>query len=287
MKNLSEAHVAIIGLGLMGGSLAAALSGHCGCITGIDCNAESVNYAKERGWINHGADQLDSNLMKVDAILLATPVRTILRLLDVVARQVTEACLVMDLGSTKREIVSRMERLPGNLHSIGGHPMCGREVSGIQQADALLYQNQPFILVPHLKTTEDTMIFARQVVQSIGSRSVIMEPKQHDRIVAAISHLPYLISCGLVGTAEATAQEESELVWEVAASGFRDTSRLAASDITMMLDILLTNRKAILNSVNQFKNQLDKLEHLIAAEEEELVRQILEKVRVRRKDLFL
>ncbi len=155
--------------------------------------------------------------------------------------------------------------------------MCGREVSGIQQADGLLYQNQPFILVPHSKTTEETMIFAQQVVKSIGSRAVLMEPKQHDRIVAAISHLPYLISCGLVGTAEATAQDESELVWEVAASGFRDTSRLAASDITMMLDILLTNRKAILNSVNQFKSQLDKLEHLIAAEEEELVRQILEK----------
>ena len=180
-----------------------------------------------------------------------------------------------------------MERLPENLHSIGGHPMCGREVSGIQQADGLLYQHQPFILVPHSKTTEETIVFAQQVVLSIGSRAVMMEPKQHDRIVAAISHLPYLISCGLVGTAEATAQEESDLVWEVAASGFRDTSRLAASDITMMLDILLTNRKAILNSVNQFKSQLDKLEHLIAAEEEELVRQILEKVRARRENLFL
>ena len=216
--------------------------------------------------------QLDDISTQVDAIFLATPVRTILTLLDRLAKQVTEPCLVMDIGSTKREIVSRMERLPGNLHSIGGHPMCGREVSGIQQADALLYQNQPFILVPHSKTTEETIFFAQQVVHTIGSRAVMMEPKQHDRIVAAISHLPYLISCGLVGTAEATAQEESELVWEVAASGFRDTSRLAASDITMMLDILLTNRKAILNSVNQFKSQLDKLEHLIAAEEEELVR---------------
>ncbi len=286
MKNLSEAHVAIIGLGLMGGSLAAALSGHCGCITGIDCNAESVHYARERGWINHGADQIENSLNTVDAVILATPVRAILRQLDTVARQVTGACLVMDIGSTKREIVSRMERLPENLHSIGGHPMCGREVSGIQQADGLLYQHQPFILVPHSKTTEETIVFAQQVVLSIGSRAVMMEPKQHDRIVAAISHLPYLISCGLVGTAEATAQEESDLVWEVAASGFRDTSRLAASDITMMLDILLTNRKAILNSVNQFKSQLDKLEHLIAAEEEELVRQILEKVRARREDLF-
>jgi prephenate dehydrogenase len=125
------------------------------------------------------------------------------------------------------------------------------------------------------------------VIQTIGSRPVIMEPKQHDRIVAAVSHLPYLISCGLVGTAEATARDESSLVWEVAASGFRDTSRLAASDITMMVDILLTNRKAILNSVNVFKAQLDKLEHLIAAEEDELVRQILVKMWERRKDLFL
>ena len=164
--------------------------------------------------------------------------------------------------------------------------MCGREVSGIQQADGQLYQNQPFILVPHSRTGIEVLEFAQQVVKSIGSHPVMMEPKQHDRIVAAISHLPYLISCGLVGTAEATARDESDLVWEVAASGFSDTSRLAASDINMMVDILLTNRKAILNSVNMFKNQLDKLEHLIAAEEDELVRQILVKISDRRKNMY-
>ena len=287
MKDLSDAHIAIVGLGLMGGSLAAALSGKCASITGIDTNAKSLEYALEKGLVVRAAADLEKGLDGVDAVILAAPVRTILKLLDKLAASIRVECLVMDLGSTKREIVARMERLPGNLQSIGGHPMCGREVSGIQQADGQLYQNQPFILVPHSRTGEGTLNFARQVVEAAGSRLVMMEPRQHDRIVAAVSHLPYLISCGLVGTAEATATDESGLVWEVAASGFRDTSRLAASDITMMVDILLTNRKAILNSVNMFKSQLDKLEHLIAAEEDELVRQILVNIYERRKNLFL
>lgn len=287
MKNLSEMHLAIVGLGLMGGSLAAALRNRCASMTGIDVNKQSLDYAMEINLVSRVADDLEEGLAGVDAIILATPVRTILKLLDELPATPHGSCLVMDLGSTKREIVARMERLPENFESVGGHPMCGREVSGIRQADGQLYQNQPFILVPHSGTTAEALQFGQIVIQAVGSRPVIMEPKQHDRIVAAVSHLPYLISCGLVGTAEATARDESSLVWEVAASGFRDTSRLAASDITMMVDILLTNRKAILNSVNVFKAQLDKLEHLIAAEEDELVRQILVKIFERRKDLFL
>ena len=164
--------------------------------------------------------------------------------------------------------------------------MCGREVAGISRADGELFQDRPFILVPHSQTKEEIITFAEQIIQSIGAYPVVMGPKQHDRIVAVISHLPYLLACGLVGAAEVTAKEENNLVWEVSASGFQDTSRLAASDITMMIDILLTNRRAILNAVNLFQNQLNKLEHLIAAEEEDLVREILEKISKRRNQLF-
>jgi prephenate dehydrogenase len=286
MKELSKAHITIIGLGLMGGSLAASLRQHCERITGIDKNPDSLVYAKKKGWIDKGLTSLDKGWNSGDVFILSTPVRTIMRHLDEIARNENPECLVIDIGSTKREIIQRMESLPPHIQSIGGHPMCGREVAGISQADGALFQGHPFILVPHSQTKEETVVFAKQIIQSIGAYPVIMDPKKHDLIVAVISHLPYLLACGLVDTAEVTAQEENDLVWELCAGGFQDTSRLAASDITMMVDILLTNRKAILNAVNQFQKQLTKLEHLIAAEEEDSVREILEKIYQRRNQLF-
>ncbi len=285
MKDLPGAHLAIIGLGLMGGSLAASLYSHCSRITGIDQNQESLDYALDKRWIDDGYSNLKDGLSGVDAIILATPVRTILRYLDELASILDQECMVMDLGSTKREIVQRMASLPANIHSIGGHPMCGREVSGVFQADPEIYRGRPFILVPHSQTSDEMTLFANQIIHRIAAYPVSMDPIRHDRLVAAVSHLPYLLACGLVAAAEVTGNQDNEIIWEIAASGFQDTSRLAASDITMMVDILLTNRKAILNAVNLFQHQLDKLEHLIAAEEEEMVRDILVKIFERRKQL--
>jgi len=286
VKELSKAHITIVGLGLMGGSLAASLRQHCERITGIDNNPDSLVYAEKKGWIDKGLTSLENGWNTGDVFILSTPVRTIMRHLEEIAYMANHECRVIDLGSTKREIIQRMESLPPHIQSIGGHPMCGREVAGVSCADGELFQDRPFILVPHSQTKEEIISFAEQIIHSIGAYPVVMDPKQHDRIVAVVSHLPYLLACGLVGAAEVTAKEENNLVWEVSASGFQDTSRLAASDITMMIDILLTNRRAILNAVNLFQNQLNKLEHLIAAEEEDLVREILEKFSKRRNQLF-
>lgn len=286
MIELSKAHVTIVGLGLMGGSLAASLRQHCGKITGIDNNPDSLVYAEKMGWIDDSLTTLENGWAVGDVLILSTPVRTILRHLDVIADQADHDCRVIDLGSTKREIVERMESLPPHIQSIGGHPMCGREVAGIFNADAALFQDHPFILVPHSRTNKEIISLSTQIIQSIGAYPVFLEPKKHDRIVAIISHLPYLLACGLVSAAEITAKDENDIVWELSASGFKDTSRLAASDINMMVDILLTNRKAILNALNLFQNQLNKLEHLIAAEEEDLVRGILINIFERRNQLY-
>lgn len=287
MKELSRTHITIVGLGLMGGSLAASLRQHCEKITGIDSNPDSLVFAENKGWIDKGFISLDDGgWHEADVFILSTPVRTILRHLDEIACKANHECHIIDLGSTKREIIQRMESLPPHVQSIGGHPMCGREVAGISSADGALFQDHPFILVPHSRTKEEITNLAEQIIQSIGAYPVIMDPKKHDRIVAVISHLPYLLACGLVGAAEVTAQEEDDLIWKISASGFQDTSRLAASDITMMVDILITNRKAILNAVNLFQKQLNKLENLIAAEEEALIREILENIYKRRNQLF-
>ena len=132
--------------------------------------------------------------------------------------------------------------------------------------------------------TEQVKRLAQELVEAIGARSLLMDAEHHDRLVAAISHLPYLLSVGLVATAEEVAAEDN-LAWELAASGFRDTSRLAASDVTMMLDILLTNCRAVEEMLSRFANQLSVIAHLLEASDEQGLRSLMEQVQKRRRGM--
>jgi len=161
--------------------------------------------------------------------------------------------------------------MPLYLQAIVGHPMCGREASGIEAAEAGLYEGATFVLTPLRRTSPEALALAQELVKAVGAQPLLMDAERHDRLVAAVSHLPYLLSVGLVAAAEEVAAED-ELVWELAASGFRDTSRLAASDVTMMLDILLTNRQAVGETLSRFARQLDAIAHLLEANDEERLR---------------
>jgi len=121
------------------------------------------------------------------------------------------------------------------------------------------------------RTSAEALVLAQEMVEAVGARPLVMNAERHDRLVAAISHLPYLLSVGLVATAEEIAAED-ELVWELAASGFRDTSRLAASDATMMLDILLTNRQTVGEMLSRFVRQLDAIADLLEVDDEQALK---------------
>jgi len=178
-----------------------------------------------------------------------------------------------------------MEALPPHLQAVGGHPMCGKEASGLEVAEVGLYEGETFVLTPLQRTNSESLTLAQELVETVGARSVLMDAERHDRLVAAVSHLPYLLSVSLVATAEEVAAED-ELAWELAASGFRDTSRLAASDVTMMLDILLTNRQAVGETLSRFAHQLSAIAHLLEADDEERLRRSMEQVRERRERMF-
>lgn len=284
---LKDARVVIVGLGLMGGSLAGALKrrGACREVWGVARRGETIEEAMRRGFIHAGACDLAEGVAQADLIVLATPVRTILELIPQVGGLAPAGCLLMDLGSTKARIVEAMEALPLYLQAVGGHPMCGKEASGMEAAEADLYQGATFVLTPLQRTSSESLALAQELVETVGARSVLMDAERHDRLVAAVSHLPYLLSVGLVAAAEELAAED-ELVWELAASGFRDTSRLAASDVTMMLDILLTNRAAVGEMVSRFTNQLSAIAHLLEADDDEGVRSLMEQVQKRRGRTF-
>ena len=270
---MKDARVAIVGLGLMGGSLAGALKkrGACREVWGVARREETIREALRRGFIDGGTCDLAEGVEQADLIVLATPARTILELIPQVGSLAPPGCLLMDLGSTKARIVQAMEALPPHVQAVGGHPMCGKEASGIAAAEADLYAGATFVLTLLQRTSAEALVLAQELVEAVGARPLVMNAERHDRLVAAISHLPYLLSVGLVATAEEIAAED-ELVWELAASGFRDTSRLAASDATIMLDILLTNRQTVGEMLSRFVRQLDAIADLLEVDDEQALK---------------
>ncbi|MCC7353183.1 MAG: prephenate dehydrogenase [Anaerolineae bacterium] len=282
-KSLSEARVAIVGLGLMGGSLGLALRERHACreVVGIARRPETVELALRMGAVDRATTDLAAGVADADIVVLATPVRTILRQIPMLGSLLSPPCVVLDMGSTKSTICRALAALPDGLQPIGGHPMCGKETTGIEVAEATLYQGKTFVLTPLPRTGLQAVALAASLATTAGSRVIFLEPERHDRLVAAISHLPYLLSSALVAAAEEVGQAD-KAVWDVAASGFRDTSRLAASDVTMMLDILLTNREAVLAMVEALQGQLGSLADCLRREDEASLRALLEGARARR-----
>jgi prephenate dehydrogenase len=250
--------VCIVGLGLMGGSLALGLRPSLSHLTVIDTNPETQAAAQDL------ADVVTADLAEgvwdAELVILATPVRTILRLLAQLPAARPDGCLLLDLGSTKADICRAMEMLPPSFQAIGGHPLCGRETAGFGAASADLYRNQTFVLCENGRTTPQIAAVAHEIIETIGANPLLLPPQTHDNMVAATSHLPYLVSAALMQTA---AAQNNEQLWQVSASGFRDTTRLAGSDPQMLLDILLTNRMEVLEQVDKLQGQIITIKRLL------------------------
>jgi prephenate dehydrogenase len=269
-------HLAVIGLGLMGGSMAMALRERCDTITGLDMNPETRQFALENHIVDHVTDDLYTAVHKADTVILAAPVRVIIDILQKrIGTYLRSNTLLIDIGSTKADICEAMGRLPVGVGAIGGHPMAGKENSGIQVAEANLFLARPFVLCRTRRSTPAAMERAHSLVEAISAEPIEMEAERHDRIVAGISHLPYMLSASLVGTIAKEA-EQDEAFWQLAAGGFRDTSRLAASDIKMMGDILSTNTRAVATLLAMFRVHLAQLETmLISGQHDKLIESLL------------
>jgi prephenate dehydrogenase len=286
--SLRSARVAIVGLGLMGGSLAMALMKRSLCreVIGVARRPETVREAMDRGVAHRVTTDLVEGVAGADVIVLATPVHTILRQIRELAATPLNPCLLLDLGSTKGDILTVMEELPTQVQPLGAHPMCGKEKAGLAAAEPELYDGAIWMLVPLPRTSPAALALARELVTSVGARPLILDADRHDRLTAAVSHLPYLLAVALVLTA-AEFGVEDDLVWRLAASGFRDTSRLAGSEVTMMLDILLTNRTAVATALRRAIANLDHVADLLATEDEDGLRALLAAANDQRTSMFL
>jgi prephenate dehydrogenase len=278
--HFSRAHVCIVGLGLMGGSLGLALrqAEACRLVTGSDSQPDVCAQAVALGAVQQATSDAAEAVAQADIVVLAAPVRTIIRLVGELGPRIKPGALLMDIGSTKSEIVQAMDALPAHVQAIGGHPMCGKERSGIAASDAKLYRGAVFCLTPLARTRPHTLALAQDMAQAVGARPLVIDPVRHDGLVAVTSHLPYLMAAALAATAGDTAAADS-LAWQLAASGFRDTSRLAGSDIDMMVDILLTNRAHVAAAAGQAAQKLAALAAAIEGGDEAALRLNLAAIR--------
>lgn len=283
---LADSQVAIVGLGLMGGSLAMALRAAKACagIVGVDRDPSVLAEALGRGLIDRPAGFEAAH--DCDLLILATPVRTILAQLQTLAGCYTppRQTVVLDLGSTKGEIVQAMAHLPPRFEPIGGHPMCGKEIGGLAHADAQLFLRKTFVLCPPGHSSVRALALAHEVAGAVGAQPLVLPAERHDTLAALVSHLPYALAAALMRTVIA---QDDEAAWQMAASGFRDTTRLAASDLTMMVDILLTNRAAVLRALAAGQAELAALQAALEAGDADTLRAALGPAQARRAGLFL
>ena len=253
MFNLAGSKIAIVGLGLMGGSLALALKGKCAALYGVDPQPATLELALSQQIVDYADSDPAALLPEVDLVILAAPVPAILSLLEQLPACTASPCIVLDLGSTKKLIVEAMARLPENFDPIGGHPICGKEKLSLANAERTLYYAAPFLLTPLERTSPRALSAAQQIIQAIGAKAELLEAAEHDRILGATSHLPFLLSSAL---ALSTPEDVAAFI----GPGFKSTSRLAGTSSSMMLGVLQSNQSNVLNSLHGLQFQLAEIE---------------------------
>ena len=256
--NLAASKIAIIGLGLMGGSLALGLRGKCAALYGCDPHLPTIELALSQHIVDYADSDPAKLLPEVDLVILSAPVPAILTLLEQLPAFTSNPCIVMDMGSTKRLIVESMSRLPERFDPLGGHPICGKEKLSLANAERTLYYAAPFLLTPLERTSARALSAAHQIVEALGAKASTLDATEHDRILASTSHLPFLISSAL---ALATPQDVTPFV----GPGFKSTSRLAGTSSSMMLGVLQSNRENVLNALRGMQSQLAEIESSLAS----------------------
>ncbi len=252
--------ICIVGTGLIGGSLALAFKRHKigEQIVGVD-RPEICDQLKRAEIVDQAValDNIQEVIPTSDLIILATPIQQILNLLPEIARFTKSDCLVTDVGSTKKEIVSKAGELFQNgAFFLGGHPMAGSAYKGFMAADPFLFENCYYILTPGCTVPDRILSAFSMIIEKIGAKVLLLDAELHDRIAASISHLPQILAVTLVNLA-AKLDQENPYYLKMAAGGFRDMTRIASSPFTIWEDICNSNQNNILELVDGFIAELE------------------------------
>ena len=256
----------LIGCGLMGGSFALAMkrAGLVKRVVGYSKSPSTTEKARQLGVIDVEAPSALLAVSGADIVLLAVPVAATEATFKAIRNLVSPSCLLMDVGSTKRDVVDAARRVLRDQVGcfVPAHPIAGREVAGVEHSDPELYRGKQVILTPIERTQSTQLRRAADLWEALGSHVVRMSPEAHDAAFAAVSHLPHLIAFALMNSIAGQPQGREFL--SLGGPGFRDFSRIAASDPKIWRDILMANREELLAQSRLFQQSLQAMEHLIS-----------------------
>jgi len=281
--------VAIIGVGLIGGSLGMLLKrdGLADSVVGIGRRVENLKTAVKLGAIDRYVSDARDGVRDADLVVLATPVDTYERHLKEWGASLKPGAIVSDVGSVKGPLVEQAENLlPAGIRFVGAHPIAGKEKTGVAAGSVTLFQGARCILTPTKRTDPKALELIRALWEAAGSIVLIMDPFLHDKILGAVSHLPHVAAFALINALTEVQRTTPELdLLAYSGGGLRDTTRIAASSPEMWRDIFLWNRENLVKQIDVYERHLQQLKRLIQAGDGPAIEQELERAKQAREKL--
>ncbi len=277
--------VVVVGLGLIGGSLAAALrkSGEVGEVFGVEKDAESLRFALEGGVADSGSSEIGSGISGSEIVVIATYVDTVAQVAREISGFVSPDTVVCDTGSVKAPIVREMEKGPRNIRFVGAHPVAGKETSGVRESDPGLFSGKKCVITPVEGTCPEALSMVKTLFSLAGSELVEIDPESHDEVFSLVSHLPHAVAYSLVSAVASSGGKEN--LFGFSGGGLADFTRVAESSPEMWAGIFIENRDALLRAIRSFSGKLGEIEKAVASGNVEDLETLLGEARDSKRDL--
>ena len=281
--------VAFIGMGLINSSLARDLKIKKFYLSSSAYSRKisTLKKIKKLKLVDFASSNVEKIIKEADIIIVGIPVAAYQEVFKKICNHIKPGAIITDVGSVKKEVINSVKKyIPKNVDFVPGHPIAGTEKSGPESGFAGLFKNGWCILTPNKNTSKNSVKIIKYMWQLVGMKVDIMDSNYHDEVLAITSHIPHIIAYSIVGTIANLQTTIKKEVIKYAASGFRDFTRIAASDPIMWRDIILYNRQSILKMLNLFKKDLSKLEHAIENNDDKFLLNLFTKTRKIRKDII-
>lgn len=274
-------HVTIIGAGLIGSSIARAAKtyGAAATVTLCDADAQTCKRAAQLAIADYVTQDAAAAVSGADCVILCVPVGAVSAVVDAISAHLKPGAVVSDVGSVKASVAAAFLSLPPAVHAVPAHPVAGTEKSGPEAGFSSLFQKRWCILTPPEGVDADALGSLQRFWEAIGAHVEIMTPEHHDRVLAITSHVPHLIAYNIVGTVSDLEDETKSEVIKFSAGGFRDFTRIAASDPTMWRDVFLNNKEAVLEMLGRFSEDLTALQRAIRKGDGDALYDLFERTR--------
>jgi len=281
--------VSFIGMGLINSSLARDLKIKKFYLSSsaYSRRISTINKIKKLKLVDFASSNIEKTIKEADIIIVGIPVAAYQEVFKKICNHIKPGAIITDVGSVKKEVINSVKKyIPKNVDFVPGHPIAGTENSGPESGFAGLFKNGWCILTPNKSTRKNSVKIIKYMWQLVGMKVDIMDSNYHDEVLAITSHIPHIIAYSIVGTIANLQTTIKKEVIKYAASGFRDFTRIAASDPIMWRDIILYNRQSILKMLNLFKKDLSKLESAIKNNDDKFLLNLFTKTRRIRKDII-